>query len=197
MLPGEPGSSLPLEQWVTVEIGQAEGIYQFDSRVVRSAPIPFDMVVDDPDNVHLLISAFPNELRVYNQRNSYRVPTHMHLRAHVLAQVADGGSWMATGEALECDLLDLSIGGALVQTVHTIDENERLTLNLPLLDQWVEIRATCIRALPNETEIPGNLYGMEFRELTNSQEDLLHKAIMQLQREALVDKEGGEEGVED
>jgi len=197
MLPGEPGSSLPLDHWITVEIGQAEGVYQFDSKVVRSAPVPITMMVPDPDNVHLLIAAFPSELRVYNQRNSYRVPTHMHLRAHVLTQVADGGAWMSTGEAFECDLIDLSIGGAMVRTMQPLDENERVTLNLPLMDQWVEIRATCVRAGDDETEHAGQVYGLEFRELSSPQEDLLHKAIMQLQREALTDEEAGEAGVED
>jgi c-di-GMP-binding flagellar brake protein YcgR len=196
LLPGEPGSSLPLEQWVTVEIGQSEGIYQFDSRVVRSAPIPLDLPVPDPDQMHLLITEFPTELRVYNQRDSYRVPTHMHLRAHVLAQVSDGGSWMSTGEAFECDMLDLSIGGALVRSMQPMEENQRVSLNLPLMDQWVEIRATCVRSDIQDPDHPGIMYGMEFRELSTTQEDMLHKAIMQLQREALVEEEEGE-GVED
>jgi c-di-GMP-binding flagellar brake protein YcgR len=188
LLPGEPGSSVPLERWVTVEIGQAEGIYQFDARVVRSAPLPMTVVVDDPEQMHLLITAFPSELRVYNQRNSYRVPTHMHLRAHVLAQVADGGSWMATGEAFECDLVDISIGGALVRSLQPMIENQRVSLNLPLMDKWIEIRATCIRSDEQEPEKAGVLYGMEFRELTTAQEDLLHKTIMQLQREVMAEE---------
>ena len=196
LLPGEPGSSLPLDQWITVEIGQAEGIYQFDSRVTRSAPVPLESPIADPNNWHLLIAGFPSELRVYNQRNSYRVPTHMHLRAHVLAQVADGGSWMATGEAFECDLLDLSIGGALVRSHQPMEENQRVSLNLPLMDQWVEIRTTCVRAGIEDPDNIGVLYGMEFRELSTAQEDLLHKAIMQLQRDALVDEEEEEEDSE-
>ena len=104
---------------------------------------------------------------------------------------------MATGEAFECDLLDLSIGGALVRSHQPMEENQRVSLNLPLMDQWVEIRTTCVRAGIEDPDNVGVLYGMEFRELSTAQEDLLHKAIMQLQRDALVDDEEEEEESED
>jgi c-di-GMP-binding flagellar brake protein YcgR len=185
MLPGEPGTSIPLETWVTVEIGQAEGIYQFDSQVVRSAPLPIETNLPNPDQLHLLITAFPTELRIYNKRDSYRIPTHMHLRAHSLTETADGGSWMATGDAFECDLLDLSIGGCLLRSLNHFESGQRVTLNLPLMDQWVEIRATCVRSGEPDPDHPGRWYGMEFRELSMAQEDVLHKSIMSLQREAI------------
>ena len=75
VLPGEPGTSVPIDTWVTVEIGQSEGIYQIDSKVVRATITPLEGVVPNPKNTHLLIVSYPPSLRVYNQRESYRVGT--------------------------------------------------------------------------------------------------------------------------
>ena len=107
VLPGEPGTSVPIDTWVTVEIGQSEGIYQIDSKVVRATLTPLEGVVPNPKDTHLLIVSFPPSLRVYNQRESYRVGTEFELRANRLAQTADGGSWMSTGESFPCNVVDI------------------------------------------------------------------------------------------
>jgi hypothetical protein len=192
VLPGEPGTSVQLDTWVTIEIGQSEGIYQLDSKIVRSVVTPLEGVIPNPENTHLLIAKFPSEIRVYNQRESYRVATELELKAQRLAQTADGGSWMATGSSFRCRVVDISIGGCALDTAQEMGEGDRVSVNLPLLDQWVELRATCVRCDQIEDESMGFRYGLEFRELSMAQEDILHKAVMALQREALADTEEGE-----
>jgi hypothetical protein len=185
VLPGQPGTSVPLDTWVTIEIGQREGIYQLDSKIIRSIATPLEGVVPNPEQTHLLIAKYPSELRVYNQREGYRVTTQFELRAQQLAQTADGGSWMATGMSFPCTVVDLSIGGCAMETVQEMLEGERVSLNLPLLDQWVEIRGTCVHQGPSQSEGDCARYGLEFRELSMAQEDILHKAVMSMQREAM------------
>ena len=197
VLPGQPGSSVPIDTWVTVEIGQTEGIYQIDSKVVRVTMTPLEGVVPNPQDTHLLIVSFPPSLRVYNQRESYRVNTEISLRASRLAQTADGGSWMATGMTFPCRVVDISLGGCAIETTHDLDNGDRISLNLPLLDQWVEIRATCVRQINlNDTE-NSRRFGLEFRELSMAQEDILHKAVMTLQRETMADEDGTESDEEE
>lgn len=193
VLPGEPGTSVPLDTWVTVEIGQSEGIYQLDSKVVRSIPTPLEGVIPNPSGTHMLIVGFPPELRVYNQREGYRVATEFRLRAQTLAQTADGGSWMATGESFDGTVVDLSIGGCALDANHSLPEGGRVSLNLPLLDQWVDLRATCVRTQVLPTEKGESRYGLEFRELSMAQEDILHKAVLAMQREVLSDDDEGED----
>ena len=185
VLPGEPGTSVPLDTWVTIEIGQREGIYQLDSKIIRSIPTPLEGLVPNPEETHLLVAKYPSELRVYNQREGYRVTTEFELRAKQLAQTADGGSWMATGLSFPCTVVDLSIGGCAMEADQEMLEGERVSLNLPLLDQWVEIRATCVHQGSQEDGQDTVRYGLEFRELSMAQEDVLHKAVMSMQREAL------------
>jgi hypothetical protein len=197
VLPGEPGGSVPLDTWVTVEIGQSEGIYQIDSKVVRAVPTPLEGVIANAEGTHMLIVSTPPEIRVYNQRESYRVLTQFELRANSLAQTADGGSWMATGETYPCTVVDLSIGGCALDTDYELADGDRISLNLPLLDQWVEIRATCVRRAPIISSEGSARYGLEFRELSMAQEDILHKSVMTLQREALADPEEEEESEEE
>jgi len=197
VIPGEPGTSVPIGTWVTVEIGQAEGIYQLDSKVVRAIPTPLEGVIANAKGTHLLIVNFPPELRVYNQREAYRVPTAFELRGNCLAQTADGGSWMTTGATFGCTVVDLSIGGCAVDASHELQDGDRISLSLPLLDQWVEIRATCVRQTPSPDLEDSTRYGLEFRELSMAQEDILHKAVMTLQREALADPEQSEEEQEE
>ena len=198
VLPGAPGTSVALDTWVTIEIGQSEGIYQLDSKIVRAAVTPLEGVVPNPENTHLLIAKFPSEIRVYNQRESYRVATELDLKAQRLAQTADGGSWMGTGATFKCRVVDISIGGCALDSGEEMTEGDRVSVNLPLLDQWVDIRATCVRCDRTDDELMGFRYGLEFRELSMAQEDILHKAVMALQREALADTEEEEgEGVED
>jgi c-di-GMP-binding flagellar brake protein YcgR len=189
VLPGEPGSSVPTGTVVTVEIGQIEGIYQFDSKVIRSIPTPLEGVIPNPLGTHLLISRFPNELRLYNQRDSYRVGLELDIQASLLAEMADGGSWMATGQNFSCHVLDLSIGGCGLETAHELNEGDRVSLNLPLLDEWVDIRATTVRIGGEDPANRTYRFGLEFRELTMAQEDILHKAVMTMQRTALADDE--------
>jgi len=197
VLPGPPGSSVNLDTWVTIEIGQSEGIYQLDSKIVRSIVTPLEGVIPNPENTHLLIAKFPSEIRVYNQRESYRVATELDLRAQRLAQTADGGSWMGTGAQFPCSLVDLSIGGCAIDTNQELSEGDRVSVVLPLLDQWVELRATCVRCAMTGSEELVSRYGLEFRELSMAQEDILHKSVMALQREALADPEGEESEDED
>ncbi|MGB0638809.1 MAG: flagellar brake protein [Myxococcota bacterium] len=196
VLPGEPGSSVPSGTIVTVEIGQIEGIYQYDSKVTRSIPTPLEGVIPNPLGTHLLITRFPGELRLYNQRDSYRVGLEIDVEATVLAEMADGGSWMATGEKFPCHVLDLSIGGCGLETKYELNEGDRVSLNVPLLDEWVDIRATTVRIGGEDPSTQTYRFGLEFRELTMAQEDILHKAVMTMQRTALADDEDSE-GTED
>ena len=192
VLPGEPGSSVPINTWVTVEIGQSEGVYQLDSKVVRSVPTPLEGVIPNPRNTHLLIVDVPNEVRVYNQREGYRVATEVQLEAAILSQVTEGGAWEPTGESFEALVVDLSIGGCALDSAYDLPAGGRISFTLPLLDQWVELRATCVRMMPSESQGSSMRYGLEFRELSLAQQDILHKAVLAMQLEDLADDEDGE-----
>ena len=104
---------------------------------------------------------------------------------------------MTTGATFPCRVVDISIGGCAVDTGQEMDEGDRVSVSLPLLDQWVELRATCVRREQSEDENLCHRYGLEFRELSMAQEDILHKAVMALQREALADTEEDGEGNEE
>ena len=103
---------------------------------------------------------------------------------------------MATGQSFPGTVVDLSIGGCAIESEHELIDGDRVSINLPLLDQWVEIRATCVRHLPVPDSDATVRYGLEFRELSMAQEDILHKAVMTIQRETLADPSEEEEGDE-
>ena len=197
VLPGQPGSSVPINTWVTVEIGQSEGVYQLDSKVVRSVPTPLEGVIPNPRNTHLLIVDVPNEVRVYNQREGYRVTTEVQLEAAILSQVTEGGPWGPTGEGFDATVVDLSIGGCAIESAYDLPSGGRISLTLPLLDQWVELRATCVRMMASDQGGALMRYGLEFRELSLAQQDILHKAVLAMQLEDLADDEEGENEEED
>ena len=78
-----------------------------------------------------------------------------------------------------------------------LEQGDRVSVSLPLLDQWVEIRGTCVRIAAVHSANSIRRYGLEFRELSMAQEDILHKAVMTLQRESMAEDEDEAEGQEE
>ena len=89
------------------------------------------------------------------------------------------------------------MGGCAIETTHELEQGDRVSVSLPLLDQWVEIRGTCVRTAAVHSVDSIRRYGLEFRELSMAQEDILHKAVMTLQRESMAEDEGEEESQEE
>jgi c-di-GMP-binding flagellar brake protein YcgR len=154
-------------------------------------------VIPNPRNTHLLIVDIPTEVRVYNQREGYRVATEVQLEAAILSQVTEGGPWAPTGEGFDATVVDLSIGGCAIESVYDLPSGGRISLTLPLLDQWVELRATCVRMMASDQGGSWMRYGLEFRELSLAQQDILHKAVLAMQLEDLADDDEGESEEED
>ncbi|HCP45855.1 MAG TPA: hypothetical protein DIU15_07425 [Deltaproteobacteria bacterium] len=208
--PGLPSSELEEGAEVLVEIGRDDGVYRFDSTIVRlddspqhgmqpSAPqaiaegdadaaavsavggVALHVVREDQ---FLLVVQYPDDLRFVNRRGAFRVAFQLMSRARFL-EPDENGDLVATGDFFRCTLEDLALIGCSILATRDIELNSIVELEFPLPDEPLLVRAQCSRVEPPPVSGGATRYGFKFLGLTIAEQDRVHLALTVRQRESL------------
>ena len=169
-LPGPPTRG----QSVHVEIGQDEGVYAFDA--VVSAHRTRAAGESGPGETTLELQS-PGAVRVFNQRQGYRVGARLAASARAI----DAESGLPPGERVALLVHDLSIGGCRVRSEASLPVNAVLDIAIELPGWTVRAHARVLRAETgdNDTTLP---YGLRFERIGAADEDRVHRFVLQQQR---------------
>jgi hypothetical protein len=176
----------------TVEVGQTEGVYQFDARLIDVAPLPprfRDLAVRAGC---VLIFDRRGQVRVFNQREGLRVLTVVKGTLELSTDALPGGRMH-----VRCSVLDLSIGGCRVDASTDLAVGDRGRLAFSLQGRRISPEVTIVRALPGAVKDTCH-YALSFSGLGSASEDRIHRFVMEEQRRALSaapqrDEDSGEE----
>jgi c-di-GMP-binding flagellar brake protein YcgR len=180
------GAGVEAGDRVHVELARTEGVARFEATVRARGDAPEHLHTGE-EAVEALILEPPAVVRLYNQRQAFRVETELPAAARLLGD--PGGDPL---EALLSDddgpidltLTDLSTGGCAVRATAPLPEGARIGLRLDLPHQRVVTTARVLRAGPVEA---GGLrrYGLRFEDLRQVDEDRIHSHVLACQRAAL------------
>ncbi len=177
-IPGDIAAPAP-GTIVQVELGQANGVYQFSAELLRIEPLPPEIQV--PRDGQMLVLSSPDELRFYNQRSAYRVAMRMRISAWRLRADPGRQSWVPDGDRIEGELLNLSISGCALQTTAEIPVGARVFLELLVGDHWLPLEAECVRSGPGWPSNHRRL-GVRFLNVPERLEQILNQTVTQQQR---------------
>jgi len=185
------GSLVPeLGQQVSVDVGQPDGVYRFETQVM-------DLAVDEEGG--RLFLTRPKTIRIYNQRRTYRVPVDISARAHVhgdsrqvaplLAEdslLGPDTTRMGAVAGLDLHLSDLSLGGCAAEGTVDLPVGATLDLELDLQGSTpLRLRGRVLRA---DAQADGELrrFGIRFEDVRRSTERELQRHVLAAQRKELV-----------
>lgn len=159
---------------VHVEIGQDEGVYAFIATVAVHRRRVTDP--DGPAETTLELQA-PGVVRVFNQRQGYRVGVRLAASARAL----DPDAGLPPNERVALSVHDLSIGGCRVRAEAPLPIGARLDLSIELPGRTVRAHARVLRAEPldDEDSLP---YGLRFERIGAADEDRIHRFVLAQQR---------------
>jgi hypothetical protein len=159
---------------VSVEIGQDEGVYAFDATLAASRQRPEGPTGPAETTLEL---REPSAVRVYNQRQGYRVGVHLSASA----RAAPGTEGLPPGERIALKVHDLSIGGCRALSEAPLPVGAALDLRLELPGRTVRAQATVLRREPSDdpTLLP---YGLRFDRVAVADEDRIHRFVLDRQR---------------
>ena len=177
----------------TIEVGQTEGVYEFDARLIDVAPLPPRFRDAAPRGGCVLIFDRRGQVRVFNQREGLRVLTVVHGTLELATDALPGGR-----VRIRCSVVDLSIGGCRVQAASDLAVGDRGRLTFTLQGRRIATEVTIVRALPGE-QAEGAHYALSFAGLGRVDEDRIHRFVLEEQRRALstapsANEAGPEEG---
>lgn len=179
IVPAEQAEPLLAAERISVEIGQFEAVYQFDSRAIRAAPAPPSFPSPFSGEAWLVICSWPDELRIYNQREEVRVPVSVEGQAWV---VGEGELGIAPAALV---LQNLSRGGFAAQ----IDRSLRVGTRLDCTIQGPEEPFTCVAEVRRSAPMPGDehlhLIGCRLEQIPRPTEDQINRIVLRAQRAGL------------
>lgn len=183
VVPGAKADAPRAGARATIEIGQPEGIYQFDARVAEAAPLPAHVRArGGPERTALLLED-RGEIRVFNQREGLRAPADLPI--HLAFEPTDAEPIPEPG-GHSGTLRDLSIGGCqLVTRAHAVVGAE-LAATLKVLGVSLRVRAQVVRAHP-PNEDGACVVALRFVRIPQKDEDRIHRFVLQSQRAGLRD----------
>lgn len=172
---------------VAVEVGQPEGIYRFESRLVD----------EDLDRMRIHLQP-PTRVRLYNQRRAYRVPVDLPARARLRTDSPNQTPLPIhdslagpVGPAVEpvglpLKLSDLSVGGCAASGDARLPVGAAIDLELNL-DEGYPVRVVG-RVLRAEEAAEGALrrFGIRFEDVRAGAETRLQKHVLAAQRRELL-----------
>jgi hypothetical protein len=171
---------------VSVEVGRPDGIYQFDARAVEQRLVSVRAqesagLRPAAGPQRLLLLTAPRELRLYNQRRSFRVSVHI-----------EGHAWLggAAAERVPLHIDDLSTGGCAAWAPAPLEIGAQVDLQLALPERGLRAQARVLRADRADPDAPQRQrYGLRFEGLSPGDEDRIQRVVLAqqavAQREAL------------
>ncbi len=171
MLPRERAERALHAPSLSVEVGQFEGVYQFDTRVDRSAPVPAAHRVIPHEDTWLVVMSWPEELRVYNQRVELRVPVDLSAFVTPLTERPE--------VAERSTIVDLSNVGCRLRLHFPVALGLRLHIDVEDGDEPFQVKArVCRLAMEGETYDVGVL----FEPPTTRTAEAIARVVMDRQR---------------
>lgn len=171
---------------VAVEVARQEGIYEFLAVVVElrrlagRALAAAGLPVAAEEEHRLVVVACPAELRLYNQRRSFRVSVDLEAQAILGPQPAHGH------RRLPLRVDDLSTGGCGAWGAGALEVGMNLELLLQLPERSVQAAARVLRADPGPDGAPERRrYGLCFEGLSVGDEERIHRVVLATQGAAL------------
>jgi hypothetical protein len=171
---------------VAVEVGRQEGVYEFSAFVIELRRISGRALAAaglpaQPEGEHrLLVVACPAELRLYNQRRSFRVS--VDLEAHAIVEPKP----QAAAQRLPLRIDDLSTGGCGAWGPGALEVGMGVELLLALPERSLRASARVLRADPPRAGAPDRRrYGLCFEGLSLGDEERIHRVVMATQGAAL------------
>jgi hypothetical protein len=185
LLTQAPGLRFRRGELIEVDFAQPEGTYQFDTLVLRMAPVPANLQPTYPNAMGLLLVEMPSDLRFHNRRQHYRIEPPPPSPVDVLFLEEIPG---LADDELSGNLSNLSMGGCQISSRDFIPEGAKAILKIQMGDEEVEVQALCLRADPPE-DIKGEwMYGMRFVHLPDNIRARINQEIVRRQREELARK---------
>jgi hypothetical protein len=162
---------------------------------------------------HLLIVEAPDEVRIYNERRTFRVPTQVEIRAFEMVQFNPEGHEIPT-EEIEAvrdeqtpderrddnlsewtfglgtflgEMIDLSAEGCGLHSLKPMIVGMRVSIDITVEGRMLSLHARVVWALPPVEKGLPYTCGLEFQSLSQDQINALTKVVMQMQRERLGD----------
>lgn len=163
----------------TIEVGQTEGVYQFDARLLDVGPLPprFREAVGGAG--YLLIFDRRGQVRVFNQRQGLRVLTALSGTLQVATDLLPGGS-----RSSPCTIRDVSIGGCRIEGQLSLSPGDRARVTFTLQGRRISADAVVVRSWLRGD---GVCLALRFSKLRSADEDRIHRFVMEQQRRALRD----------
>jgi hypothetical protein len=211
--PGVAGRSRFPGQSLSIEIRRHDGVYEFDTVALWAELLPTSIKMEDRAEFHLLIVEAPDEVRIYNERRTFRVPTEVQIRAFEMVKFNPQGEEIPTEEIeavreeMPADdrrddtltewtfglgtflgtMIDLSAEGCGMHTPEPMIVGMRVSVDLTVEGRMLSLHARVVWVQPPEHEGLPYICGLEFQSLTQDQINALTKVVMQMQRERLGD----------
>lgn len=196
VLPAGAGLPLVAGRRLTVELGRADGVVQFDTELVgpgaRELDLPPSALPPSLQGAHRqLLLHPPAVVRLFNQRRAFRVAVELDTVARPAAVPEAPAAAPADAAALVAPelpriglrLLDLSTGGCAAHASCELAEGTRIDLRLPLSGREVHTAARVLRVERPDEGQPR--YGLRFEGLRQVDEDLIHRHVLACQRAEL------------
>jgi hypothetical protein len=181
VVPGAKADAARPGARATVEIGQPEGVYQFDAQVAEAASLPAHVRArGGPERTALLLTE-RGEIRVFNQREGLRAPADLPI--HLAFEPTDAEPIPEPG-GHSGTLRDLSIGGCQLLTRAGASVGARVAASLKVMGRPLRLRAQVVRAAPPDNE-GVRVVALRFVRLPQKDEDHIHRYVLQSQRARL------------
>jgi c-di-GMP-binding flagellar brake protein YcgR len=172
---------------LTVEVGRPDGIYQFEARALEQrmvSPRAQESAGMPPSAAprRLLLLTAPRELRLYNQRRSFRVSVDIEAHAWVQGPMA---------ARLPLHIDDLSTGGCAAWAPAPLEIGAQVDIQLALPERGLRATARVLRADRTDPAAPHRQrYGLRFEGLSPGDEDRIQRVVLAQQAAAQRDALG-------
>lgn len=174
----EAGASL------TVEVGRAEGVYRFATRVLGLQRAPADPERGGAGAMILEVR-LPEEIAFTNRRGHFRAPAHTLAKARRLV-FAEGRGYEALPGGQMVGVSDLSDGGCRVLADEELSVGDEVRLSLDLCGSNVDVDARIVRQQGPDRLDGRWMCGLRFFNVTQPTHDRIHREVFRLQRELAV-----------
>lgn len=183
VLDGGPADAPPAGARITVEIGQPEGVYQFDAQVEAALPVPAHLRAPGGPPRCVLVVRDRSAIRVFNQREGIRVAAVLTVSVQRRADRPAPIQPVGPSPAIT---VDLSIGGCQLLTHLDLMVGDRVRATLELPGKEVQAQAEVVRAQPADPDSGwATVAALRFLRVAQVDEDRIHRFVLDAQRATL------------
>jgi DNA topoisomerase IB len=185
LLAETPTFPLPKGMPVCVEICQPEGVYSFDTVVLRTGTSPKGVRLKEAEACYLILVRMPRQTRCYNRRTDFRMALRNY-SAGILSPTVEFTRLTQTDEDdyVSCTVQNLSAGGCMIRTLAKYKAGDIIRLALPVLGLDLSIQAEVIRVeyvSPTAESDGGYDLALMFPGISKPYGDRIHRFIADMQ----------------